>query len=1273
MNGSVRSQYGKRSTSPRPLPKAIPLPTVPSIKQTPNYHTSSDNLNRSQSSNEEPIYDVPPCFDNNWDSSQTLPRHSMMHMDSAEGMHSRTSTMSSLSTINSCTSVATLTNQAREPSFIQQLSVQLYDRSPGGGGPSRAFDDENIVSHWYPESPNEYSKTEPRTGSLGDKRKRSKSKNRSLLQRSGSVLKSMFSSSNDEVSGTKTSHKKGSDLALTIDVNSQPSCNMQGRLLLKEIRNCKFDDLSTESLRDFEMMPWQSVTIFTSHSQLHMQKSHSAPQSDDGVSLDLVGCRCEPILCHSSSLSKKSRDHKTRNISSSVTCFAFKLQLQTEHAVVRVFQTDSKDSMVQWINCLQNISQLTPVSFQSVSQAPPSPIHGSSFAHLESYQMSPSNPYVPIIVTECCEQIEHLGGLHLTGIYRVPGNSIHINSLLGQINPSLSHLDLSNADVHTTASALKTFLRRLPEPLITNDWYSSLIVANRKRDDSERLEQIKMVINQLPIHNFETLKYLMRHLDKIAQHSEENKMDVTNLATVFGPTLLRSPASPEVLLGPSSKGAIAAQKEDMISIWGDMLEQRSIIEAIISNHRSIFASDDSRISADSRSGSSHLLPDVVKDTGFRRDSNVSLNSLTSAAQMHLNCTASAVRKMSVEKLSALATGSRKGTSSKLGPPSSRNSPLPTKAEFIAISREVSPVPRRSKSMSDKADKLNNKIKQHHDDNSASEKSENGSSFTETESPAMQQAAVSSASSISLNGSGEGNYFQSQKMLKDLDSLIESLKAECKEKDDKVRRSAEEGQEMFDNFCKLFTNDSKSPSRARKKQEITAVPEVRNSPSKDSQASSSFSGSGDLEHLIARELDAKIANLRLEYTIKVDKFPISDSDPKDSFVCETAVTDKTSLPEKASVTNFIKNPSYDVERKQELKTGEKLGKLSSEAAVKRSESIKLDTDKISRSIEASLKMRSAEFGDRQPSVYENVEDSSPTSDEQKFQTPYRNSNREQSQNPMLTNTNLYRNEAKTTSNKPVPNMNQSHSIDTSYSLLQTSPKMSPRHAQAAKQFQSNATSLSVDTQMQSTSSSRRSPFKSPKSDPSSSLLKNVMAPLRPLSKSRNKQNTVPNDTADTDDKTGGKVGDPPFPLSPNSTLSSNKTDRRTQKTVNERGALGGGAHLSAATPSRSNRGSLNPAHLVQTSVESSVNLSTKNISSSSSSNIDRSASRSWVTRSNPDLLTAVANKSANRRSGGGGGTPSTPAKVIGGGANSSSSSSSGTPNPKQLMVFHTSQV
>ncbi|KAB0398658.1 hypothetical protein E2I00_013906, partial [Balaenoptera physalus] len=92
-------------------------------------------------------------------------------------------------------------------------------------------------------------------------------------------------------------------------------------------------------------------------------------------------------------------------------------------------------------------------------------------------------------------------------------------------------------DLNVISSLLKSFFRKLPEPLFTDDKYNDFIEANRIEDSRERMQTLRKLIRDLPGHYYETLKFLVSHLKTIADHSEKNKMEPRNLALVFGPTL----------------------------------------------------------------------------------------------------------------------------------------------------------------------------------------------------------------------------------------------------------------------------------------------------------------------------------------------------------------------------------------------------------------------------------------------------------------------------------------------------------------------------------------------------------------------------------------------------------------------------------------------------------------------------------------------------------------------------------------------------------------
>ena len=78
---------------------------------------------------------------------------------------------------------------------------------------------------------------------------------------------------------------------------------------------------------------------------------------------------------------------------------------------------------------------------------------------------------VPFVVDLCCRIVEE-HGLNFTGIYRVPGNSGTLTSLQEDLNTRGTELDVENdprlRELNVVSSLLKSFFRKLPDPLFTN-------------------------------------------------------------------------------------------------------------------------------------------------------------------------------------------------------------------------------------------------------------------------------------------------------------------------------------------------------------------------------------------------------------------------------------------------------------------------------------------------------------------------------------------------------------------------------------------------------------------------------------------------------------------------------------------------------------------------------------------------------------------------------------------------------------------------------------
>ncbi|XP_063159581.1 rho GTPase-activating protein 21 isoform X1 [Candoia aspera] len=201
---------------------------------------------------------------------------------------------------------------------------------------------------------------------------------------------------------------------------------------------------------------------------------------------------------------------------------------------------------------------------------------GTFGVRLDDCPPAQSNKYIPLIVDVCCKLVEERG-LEYTGIYRVPGNNAAISSMQEELNKGMTDIDVQDdkwRDLNVISSLLKSFFRKLPEPLFTNEKYADFIDANRKEDPVERLKTLKRLIHDLPEHHYETLKFLSAHLKTVAENSEKNKMEPRNLAIVFGPTLVRS------------------SEDNMTHMVTHMPDQYKIVETLIQKHDWFFAEDD---------------------------------------------------------------------------------------------------------------------------------------------------------------------------------------------------------------------------------------------------------------------------------------------------------------------------------------------------------------------------------------------------------------------------------------------------------------------------------------------------------------------------------------------------------------------------------------------------------------------------------------------------------------------------------------------------------
>ncbi|KAG2459676.1 ABR protein, partial [Polypterus senegalus] len=147
---------------------------------------------------------------------------------------------------------------------------------------------------------------------------------------------------------------------------------------------------------------------------------------------------------------------------------------------------------------------------------------------------------VPYIVRQCIEEVEKRG-IEEVGIYRISGVATDIQALKTAFDTNTKDIlvMLSDMDINAIAGTLKLYFRELPEPLLTDRLYPAFMEGIALSDPAAKENCMMHLLRSLPEPNIITFLFILEHLKRVAEKEPINKMSLHNLATVFGPTLLR--------------------------------------------------------------------------------------------------------------------------------------------------------------------------------------------------------------------------------------------------------------------------------------------------------------------------------------------------------------------------------------------------------------------------------------------------------------------------------------------------------------------------------------------------------------------------------------------------------------------------------------------------------------------------------------------------------------------------------------------------------------
>uniref|UniRef100_A0A3B4AQ02 Rho GTPase-activating protein 29 n=1 Tax=Periophthalmus magnuspinnatus TaxID=409849 RepID=A0A3B4AQ02_9GOBI len=271
--------------------------------------------------------------------------------------------------------------------------------------------------------------------------------------------------------------------------------------------------------------------------------------SDNGLSDVLMETASSPGPFRNAQMSKASQTHRLRKLRAPSKC------RECDGLVVFHGAECEECSLACHKKCLETLA------IQCGHKKLQGRLHLFGIDFTQAAKNSPDG--VPFIIKKCTSEIENRA-LNLKGIYRVNGAKSRVEKLCQAFENGKDLVELSELYPHDISNVLKLYLRQLPEPLILFRYYNDFIglAKESQRIIVEELEalrlspapvtppplsvelnrvlfKIKDLLRQLPPTHYKTLQFLIEHLHRVTEKSEENKMTASNLGIIFGPTLVK--------------------------------------------------------------------------------------------------------------------------------------------------------------------------------------------------------------------------------------------------------------------------------------------------------------------------------------------------------------------------------------------------------------------------------------------------------------------------------------------------------------------------------------------------------------------------------------------------------------------------------------------------------------------------------------------------------------------------------------------------------------
>ncbi|XP_072834749.2 active breakpoint cluster region-related protein isoform X2 [Pogona vitticeps] len=305
-----------------------------------------------------------------------------------------------------------------------------------------------------------------------------------------------------------------------------------------------------------------SFGYFVSKAKTRVFRDTTEPQWNEEFEIELEGSQTLRILCYEKCYDKSKMNKDNNEIVDKIVGKG-QVQLDPQTVPTKNWQED-----VIEMNGIKVEFSMKFTSRDLSLKRTPSKKQTGVFGVKISVVTKRERSKVPYIVRQCVEEVEKRG-IDEVGIYRISGVATDIQALKAAFDSNSKDIlmMLSDMDINAIAGTLKLYFRELPEPLLTDRLYPTFMEGIALADPSAKENCMMHLLRSLPDPNLITFLFLLEHLKRVAEKEPVNKMSLHNLATVFGPTLLR-PSEVE------SKGHLSSASD----IWShDVMAQVQVL------------------------------------------------------------------------------------------------------------------------------------------------------------------------------------------------------------------------------------------------------------------------------------------------------------------------------------------------------------------------------------------------------------------------------------------------------------------------------------------------------------------------------------------------------------------------------------------------------------------------------------------------------------------------------------------------------------------------